>query len=114
MTNGSDEERLDALEARLKAARQGKPEQPRHESHVSQAQVGWRMVTELVVGILMGFGIGYGLDHLFGTRPIFLVVFTMFGFAAGVRTMMRTAAEIQAKNSGADDAPAASGQSDEK
>jgi ATP synthase protein I len=42
------------------------------------------MVTELVVGMLMGLGIGYGLDHLFGTMPLFLIIFTILGFAAGV------------------------------
>ena len=53
------------------------------------------MVTELVVGMLVGLAIGYGLDGLLGTRPVFLVVFALLGFAAGVRTMMRTAAEEQ-------------------
>ncbi len=64
---------------------------------------GWRMVTELVVGMLMGLGIGYGLDHLLGTLPLFLIIFIMLGFAAGVRTMMRTAEEVQRKNITVDD-----------
>lgn len=55
----------------------------------------WRMVIELVAGIAIGFGIGYGLDWLFGTLPIFLILFIGFGFVAGVRTMMRTAQEVQ-------------------
>ena len=42
-----------------------------------------------------GLGIGYGLDHLLGTLPLFLIIFTILGFAAGVRTMMRTAQEVQ-------------------
>jgi ATP synthase protein I len=68
----------------------------RHQDeHYSQAQQGWRMVIELVAGILIGFAVGYGLDSLFGTLPIFLVVFILLGFAAGVRTMMRTAKELQ-------------------
>ena len=68
----------------------------RHQDeHYSQAQQGWRMVIELVAGILIGFAVGYGLDSLFGTLPIFLVVFILLGFAGGVRTMMRTAKELQ-------------------
>ena len=64
-------------------------------------------MTELVVGMLMGLGLGYGLDYLFGTLPIFLIIFTLLGFAAGVRTMMRSAEEVQRKNSNAgDDLPA--------
>lgn len=80
------------------AKRKRSEPEPVHESHYSGAQMGWRMVTELVVGMLMGLGIGYGLDNLFGTLPWFLILFTMLGFAAGVRTMMRTATEVQ-KNS---------------
>lgn len=51
----------------------------------------------------MGLGIGYGLDHLLGTLPLFLIIFIMLGFAAGVRTMMRTAEEVQRKNITVDD-----------
>ena len=64
------------------------------------AQHAWRMVTELVAGLMIGFGIGYGLDVLFGTLPVFLVIFILLGLAAGVRVMMRTAAEIQNQNQG--------------
>lgn len=68
----------------------------RHQDeHYSQAQQGWRMVIELVAGILIGFAVGFGLDSLFGTMPLFLVVFILLGFAGGVRTMMRTAQELQ-------------------
>ncbi|RME18610.1 MAG: hypothetical protein D6801_01105 [Alphaproteobacteria bacterium] len=54
----------------------------------------WRMIVELVTGLLIGFGIGYGLDRLFGTGPLFLVLFVLFGFAAGVNVMLRTAREV--------------------
>lgn len=99
MSENPDPKRLDTLEKKLDAARRARAPEPTEESHVSQAQVGWRMVTELVVGLLMGFGIGYGIDYLADTRPWFMLIFTMLGFAAGVRTMMRTATEIQEKNS---------------
>ena len=55
------------------------------------------MVTELVAGLGIGFGIGYGLDVLLGPMPIMRVLLTFLGFAAGVKTMMRTAQEIQSK-----------------
>lgn len=60
-----------------------------------QANQAWRMVIELVTGLVIGFGIGYGLDRLFGTLPILLVVFTFLGLAAGIKTMLRTAREIE-------------------
>ena len=63
--------------------------------HHSGAHLAWRMVIELVVGIIIGFGIGYGLDIFFGTIPIFMVLFILLGFAAGVSTMLRSAKEAQ-------------------
>lgn len=108
MNDGPDPKRLDELEERLRALRKAQEPAPRKESHVSQAQAGWRMVTELVVGLLLGFGIGYGLDSLFGTMPIFLILFTLLGFAGGVRAMMKSAAEIQQENAEAASKPARS------
>ena len=107
MTDGPDPERLDALTKKLEAARRAKAPEVVEESHYTAARAGWQMVTELVVGLLIGFGIGYGIDSLTGTRPWFMLIFTMLGFAAGVRTMMRTAQEVQEKNlaKGADTAP---------
>jgi len=55
----------------------------------------WRMTLELVVGGMVGAAMGWGLDALFGTLPIFLVVFILLGFAAGVRTVMRSADELR-------------------
>ncbi|MFT4013177.1 MAG: AtpZ/AtpI family protein [Paracoccus sp. (in: a-proteobacteria)] len=88
-----DAERLRQLEARLgeKVARE---EQSRGEDHFRQANIAWRMVTELVAGLGIGFGIGYGLDVLFSTAPFLMVVFVMLGLAAGVKTMLRTARDI--------------------
>jgi ATP synthase protein I len=95
MLEPEERARLDALSKRIEQAKgPGKPGS-KVEEHHSQTQAGWRMVIELVTGLLIGFGIGYGLDAVFGTLPIFLVLFTLLGFAAGVRVMMRTAKEIQ-------------------
>lgn len=87
--------RLDALEAKL-AEKRAPSEETRHQdTHHAQAQQGWRMVIELVAGLGIGFGIGYGLDTVFGTLPIFMILFTLFGLAAGIKTMLRTAQEMQ-------------------
>ena len=97
-----DRARLQALEQRIalaKAAAPGSPgaEKPHQEQHYSQANLAWRMVIELVAGLGIGFGIGYGLDTLLGTLPLFLVLFVFAGFAAGVKTMLRSAKEVQEK-----------------
>jgi ATP synthase protein I len=97
MLDPDEKARLDALSRRIDAVKGAEAPVSKVEEHHSQVQAGWRMVTELVTGLLIGFGMGYGIDALFGTLPIFLVTFTLLGFAAGVRVMMRTAAEIQVK-----------------
>ena len=97
MAEEPDQERLAALEKRIAAAK-GAAEGPRRvhqKEDYSQAQLAWRMVVELVAGLGIGFGIGYGLDRLFGTMPVFLVLFIFAGLAAGVKTMLRSAKEVQ-------------------
>lgn len=99
MSEPQDQERLRALEERIEKARGAQaPKASRGEEHFSQANMAWRMVIELVAGLLIGLGIGYGLDKLLGTTPLFLVLFIGFGFAAGVKTMMRSANEIGKKH----------------
>lgn len=91
----TDAERLKALDARLAEIRQQAEPKHHSEEHYSQANIAWRMVIELVAGLGIGFGIGYGLDALLGTTPWMMLVFIFAGLAAGVKTMMRTAAELQ-------------------
>ncbi len=95
MIDEDQRQRLAQLEARIEAAKKVEPEKSHKEEHYSQAQLAWRMVIELVAGLGIGFGMGYGLDRLFGTIPIFLVLFTLLGLAAGIKTMLRSAQEIQ-------------------
>lgn len=90
-----DQRRLDALDAKIAALRTSRaPRRSAGSDKFSGAALAWRMVTELVVGVLLGSAIGWGLDTLAGTMPLFLVVFLLLGFAAGVRTMMRSATEV--------------------
>ena len=96
MSNSSDGDRLSVLDRRLQSVQKRVDDgMPRLNDHHSSAHLAWRMVIELVVGLAIGFGIGYGLDNLFGTMPLFLVIFIFLGFAAGVKTMMRSAREVQ-------------------
>lgn len=94
---GGPEDAMRRLEARLASARARRAPRPHVEDHHSRAHVAWRMVTELVAGIAIGLGLGLGLDALLGTEPVMLVLFVLLGFTAGVRVMMRTAREIEAK-----------------
>lgn len=97
VTDPKSQEQLEALDARIEAAKSAQAPGPRGDEHYSAAQHAWRMVTELVAGLGIGFVIGYGLDHAFGTQPLFLVIFILLGFIAGVKVMLRSAQEVQAQ-----------------
>ena len=98
MASEPDPDRLKALEHKLQKVK-GKEPPPRTNTvkGFSQGEVAWRMVIELATGIMLGTAIGYGIDALFGTLPIFLVIFSLFGFAAGVKTMLGSARELGRK-----------------
>jgi ATP synthase protein I len=97
MQEGPDPGRLKKLEDRIEDLKRANTPPAPVVKDFRAADMGWRMVIELVSGMGIGFGIGYGLDVLIGTLPVFLVLFTLLGFAAGVRVMLRTAREFQEK-----------------
>ncbi|WP_071673901.1 AtpZ/AtpI family protein [Nioella nitratireducens] len=102
MSDGPDPDRLKDLDARLSRLKSGQgTAKPHTEEHYSMAQHAWRMVIELVAGLGIGFAIGFGLDTLLGTLPWLMVVFTVLGFMAGIKTMMRSAQEMQRENEAA-------------
>ena len=96
MADEPDPDRLRALDARLK---QVKGVARKADASVgtgfSQGEVAWRMIIELVTGMVIGRGIGYGLDLLFGSLPVCLIIFALLGFAAGIKTMLRTADQMK-------------------
>lgn len=95
MASEPDPDRLKALEEKLQKVKgKDQPHQTNTVKGFSQGEVAWRMVIELVTGMLLGVAIGYGLDVLFGTLPIFLILFSLFGFAAGVKTMLGSARQL--------------------
>ena len=93
--HGDQKAPLDALEAKLAEKRVVEEPKRHQDEHYSQLQHAWRMVIELVAGLVICFGMGYGLDALFGTAPFLMIVFTGLGFVAGIRTMMRSAGEME-------------------
>jgi ATP synthase protein I len=86
--------RLEGLEARLsRATRDDVPEASKADGRLSGTSLGRavRLSSELVAGVLVGGGLGLGLDHLAGTKPWGLIILLMIGFAAGVLNLVRTA-----------------------
>jgi len=55
---------------------------------------GFRLSSELVAGVLVGAGLGWGIDRLLGTSPWGLTVLLLLGFAAGVLNVMRAAGVV--------------------
>ncbi len=91
--------RLTRLNLDIEASRKVTAEaQTRQTSEVARGQeagrmmsLGFRMVSELIGGILVGLGIGWGLDRIFNSSPIFLIVFSLLGTAAGFWNVIRAA-----------------------
>lgn len=109
-TRDEEREALRALDRRIAEARKSAtPGKSVGSDKYSAASLAWRMVLELVVGMTLGLGMGWGLDSLFGTLPGFLILFGLLGFAAGVRTMMRSAQEVQRRNEAAEAADKTAG-----
>ena len=90
-----DNDPLQDLGEKIKSAKRSYENDPKVEDSHSGLQHAWRMVIELVSGLAIGFGLGYGLDIVLGTLPIFMIIFTLLGFVAGIRTMLSTAKEVQ-------------------
>jgi ATP synthase protein I len=86
--------RLDELQTR-QAGRTKRPPP-------GQSSIAFRFATELVAALIVGGGLGWGIDWLCGhfgfhTRPAFMILFCVLGAAAGIRNVMRAAHEINAE-----------------
>lgn len=98
-----DAGRLADLERRLReheAERAAKTGRKGGHAQWGALGVAWRMSLELVVALFVGGLIGLGLDRLFKTAPWIMIVGLGFGFAAGVRNVVRTAQSMQVPPTG--------------
>jgi len=59
--------------------------------------IAFRFGTELGVALFVGAGLGWLLDHWLHTAPIFIVIMTILGAAAGILNVMRAAKELNAE-----------------
>jgi len=91
-----------SFEERLRAARERQGLAPRQsasskklDQEPSALGIGLRVGLELVCALAVACAIGWGLDRLLGTRPIFLIAFIPLGGAAGVLNVWREFAPRQ-------------------
>ncbi len=55
------------------------------------ASKGFQMSIELVSGVFVGAAIGYFLDYVFSTKPLFLCILLVLGGIAGMLNVYKTA-----------------------
>jgi ATP synthase protein I len=96
---GDIRRRLDALGDRLSEAqsRQRQAAPAARQSQGGALGQALRLGVELVAGVAVGGFIGWGLDRLFGTAPLFMVLFLGLGATAGILNVVRTARRMQAE-----------------
>ena len=95
---GKISDRLKDLGSRIAAEQSERNEASKPAAGYKSAQdysKGYRLAGEFVAGVLVGGLLGYGLDYLVGTLPLFLIVFLLFGFGAGILNMSRAANRSQ-------------------
>lgn len=84
---------LDDIESRLRAARAREEKDSGRErerkGRPAGMALGFRVGVELVAGVLVGTGIGWGLDSWLGSAPWLMVLFLLLGGAAGVMNVYR-------------------------
>lgn len=102
MPEPEDRSSLTDLDKRLRAARERqnqvtKPESSNRADAASGMAVGFRISVEIVAALIMGFGIGYYLDHLLGTKPWLMIIFFFLGIGAAFANVVRVAKQLENK-----------------
>ena len=65
--------------------------------------VALRVASDLIGGVIVGAALGWGFDRLFDTSPWGLIVLFLFGFAAGLRNVMKSTGLTRSSSGGADE-----------
>ena len=91
MTNPED------LETRLKIAKSKLQNKNLEKADKKGIFLGnaFKLGTELVAAVVVGTIIGFILDNWFGTKPILIIVFFLFGAAAGIVNVFKAAKKMQ-------------------
>lgn len=88
---------LDELNAQVRAAqarlkKNGKPDKPGSRINVSQGMgLAFKLGIDMVAAVVIGVGIGWGLDKWWGTGPWLLLLFLILGMVAGIFNVFRSA-----------------------
>jgi ATP synthase protein I len=91
---GDISDRLKDLSSRLAAEKSQKADETKPNMQyqgASSYSKGYRLLSEFIAGVLVGGLVGYGIDYVAGTLPLFLIIFLLAGFGAGILNMSRAA-----------------------
>ncbi|GAN63604.1 AtpZ/AtpI family protein [Acetobacter indonesiensis] len=92
MGKESDEsfsKRLEAAERRSGLEKKDEKASAAEGDEKSLPALALRAGTEMISALVVGVAVGWGLDHWFHTRAIFLIIFALLGGSAGVLNVWR-------------------------
>ena len=97
-----ERDRLEALEKKLSASRQRHQSDEQGRANASMLGLAWRLTIEMLAGIGVGGFIGWWMDKVLGTAPIFMLLMLVLGMGAGLMNSVRTVAEMRRKQDALD------------
>lgn len=100
--NDPDARRLAEIEERLRKAREKRDEVQQVEAPNSKLGIAFRLVAELMAGVIVGGAIGWGLDRILGTGPFLLIVMFLIGVVAGIFNVVRSAQQMNEEQAAKD------------
>tara|TARA_B100000945_G_scaffold268343_1_gene228803 strand:+ start:84 stop:371 length:288 start_codon:yes stop_codon:yes gene_type:complete len=85
------------LETRLKIAKSKLQSKETNDKGGKGVFIGnaFKLGTELVAAVAVGSIIGFILDNWFGTKPLLIIIFFLFGSAAGILNVIKAAKRMQ-------------------
>jgi len=89
-------ERIAAAQ-RAQTAKEHRPGEDVDQAGSSAGAQALRYGVEFGVNVAVGIGIGLLIDHFAGTKPWGLLIMMVFGFAAGIRGVVRAYRELTAE-----------------
>lgn len=79
--------RLESLDERLGELHKVEAERVKREQSNRVRQFGQRMAGQMIGAPAGGLLIGWGLDSLFNTKPLFMIILLFVGFGVGLRNV---------------------------
>lgn len=93
------DEALSRLNDRLKAFEADRAKKPAPLGGEGQVGDGYRLLAELIGGVLGGLGLGWGVDQIAHTKPLGLIGGALIGTGLSVFMMVRQASRMSADSS---------------